>query len=89
MYQAIYATSVIENYLYTTTTKENSKFHKNTLPHDIIFTKEDASNSYEKMGVFSREYNIHYRVCVVDGILLRERKWGESVTEGCYEDDRY
>ena len=34
-----YATSVVAKYLDTATIKENSKFHQNTLPHDMIFTK--------------------------------------------------
>ena len=34
-----YATSIVSNYLDTATTKENPKFHKTNLPHDIVFTK--------------------------------------------------
>ena len=34
-----YATSVVTKYLDTDTIKENSKYHKTTLPHDMIFTK--------------------------------------------------
>ena len=49
VYQAIYDTSVVENYLYTATIKENSKFHKTTLPHDIIFAEEYASSSDEQV----------------------------------------
>ena len=37
--QARYATSVFANYLDNSTIKESSKFHNNTLPHDMIFTK--------------------------------------------------
>ena len=37
--QARYDTSVIEKYLDTFTIKENYKFHKTTLPHNMIFTK--------------------------------------------------
>ena len=58
-----YATSVIAKYL-DTATKKKSKFRKTTLPHDMIFTKEDASNSDEWVELLSREYNIHYRACV-------------------------
>ena len=36
--QARYNISVVEQYLDIATKKENSKFHKSTLPHDIIFT---------------------------------------------------
>ena len=53
--QAIYATYVVENYLDTATIKENRKFHKITLPHDIVFTKEDASTNDEQVKVLSRE----------------------------------
>ena len=54
MYQAIYPTSVVANYLDTVTMKENSKFHKATLPHDMIFTKEYSSISDEQVAVLSR-----------------------------------
>ena len=46
MDQARYGTSVVEKYLGTATIKENSKFHKTTLPNDMIFTKEYSSTSY-------------------------------------------
>ena len=36
--KARYSTSVAENYLDTATIKENSKFHKTTSPHAMIFT---------------------------------------------------
>ena len=65
-----YATSVVVNYLDNSKIKENSKIHKTTLPYDIIFTKENASTSVEKMEVLSRYYNIHYRDCVESIIYL-------------------
>ena len=40
-----YATPVVEKYLDTFTIKENSKFHKTTLNHDMIFTKSYDSDS--------------------------------------------
>ena len=43
--QSRYATSIVAKYLDTATKKENSKFYKTTFPHDMIFTKEYASNS--------------------------------------------
>ena len=52
--QARYATSVVAKYLETSTIKENSKFHKTTSPHDIIFNKEDNYISDEQVKVFSR-----------------------------------
>ena len=64
MYHSRYAAYVVAKYLDTTTIKEKPRFHKTNLPHDMIFTKEDASNSDEKLEVLSIEYNIHYRACV-------------------------
>ena len=43
--QARYYSSVVEKYIVTDTIKENSNYHKTTLTHDMIFTKEDASTS--------------------------------------------
>ena len=37
--QARYATFFVEKYLDTATIKENSNFHKTTLPHKMTFTK--------------------------------------------------
>ena len=60
-YHSRYAKYVVAKYLDTATIKQNSKFHKTTLPHDMIFTKEDDSTSNEKAEVFSIDYNTHYR----------------------------
>ena len=68
--QARYATSVVENYLYTATVKVSNKFYKTTLPVDTIFTKEDVSTSDEKIEKLTREYNIHYRACIGTLIYL-------------------
>ena len=57
--QSRYCTSIFWNYLDTATIKENSKYHKTTLPHNIIFTKEDVYSSDEQVEVLSRYYNIH------------------------------
>ena len=70
MYQAIYDTSVVAKYPDTATIKENSNFRNNTLHHYIIFTKEYASTIDEQVEMFSREYRIHYRDCVVLLIYL-------------------
>ena len=51
VYQVRYATSVSENYLDIDTIKEKSKYHDTTLPHDMIFTKEYASNNDEQVEV--------------------------------------
>ena len=68
VYQYRYATSLVENDIDTPIIRENSKFHKNTFPRDIIFTKEDYYNSYEKVEVMSIEYNIQYRACMISFI---------------------
>ena len=60
MNQARYATSIFSNYLDTTIIKENSKYHKTILPHDIIFTKENAFTSDEKVEVLSTDNKINY-----------------------------
>ena len=39
VYQASYDTAVVSDYPDTATVKENPKFHKTTLPHDMIITK--------------------------------------------------
>ena len=39
------------------------KFHKTTLPHDMVSPKEDASTSDEHVEKLSREYNIKYKAC--------------------------
>ena len=48
-----YATYVVINDLHTDTMKK-SKFHNTTLPHDMIFTKEYTSTSYEQVELLSR-----------------------------------
>ena len=62
--QARYYTSVVSNYIDTATIKENFKFYRTTLPHDMTFTKYDTYTSDEQVEVFSREYKIYYRACV-------------------------
>ena len=42
-------TSFVAKYLDTDTIKENSIFHKNNLPHDMIFTKYDDSTRDEQV----------------------------------------
>ena len=39
VYQYRYSTSAFAKYLDTAKIKQKSKFDKNTLPHDMIFTK--------------------------------------------------
>ena len=64
MDQAIYATSIVAKYVSTATVKVSNKFYKTTLPADMIFTKEYVSTSDEQIENLTREYNIHYRVCI-------------------------
>ena len=59
-----YATSVVAKYLDNSRIKESSKFHKTTLYHDTIFTKEDASTSDKNVEVLYIEYNINYISCL-------------------------
>ena len=47
--QSRYAISVVAIYLDTGTVKVNNKFYNTTPPDDMIFTKEDVSNSDEKV----------------------------------------
>ena len=55
VHQDRYDTSDITKYLSTTTIKENQNFHKTTLSHDMIFTREDNSASEKQVEVLFRE----------------------------------
>ena len=68
--QDTYATSIVDNYLDTATVKTISKFYKTTFPSDMIITKADASTSDEQVDKLTREFNIHYKVCIVSLIYL-------------------
>ena len=39
-------------------------FYKTTFSSDMIFTKDDASTSYEKVEKLTREFNIQYKACI-------------------------
>ena len=54
----------------TDTVKTSKKFYNTTFPSDIIFTKSDASTSDEQVEKLTREFNIHYRVCIGSLIYL-------------------
>ena len=60
-----YANYFFAKYLDTATVKVSTKFYKNTLPADMIFTKEDVSTNDEQVENLTREYNIYYRACIV------------------------
>ena len=70
MYQARYATSIVAKYLDTAIVKVSKKFYKKKLLADMIFTKEYLSTSDEQVEKLTREYNIHYRSCIVSLIYL-------------------
>ena len=48
------------------------------MPVDIIFTKEDSSNSDEQVEKLNREFNIHYRACIGSLICLFSTRVGFS-----------
>ena len=52
----------------------SNKFYNTTLPADMIFTKEDVSTSDEQIENLTREYNIHYRSCIVSLIYLVSKR---------------
>ena len=68
--QARYDTSIVANYLDFSTVRKSKRFHKTTLPSDIIFAKADASTSDEQVEKLTREFNIHYRACIISLIYL-------------------
>ena len=68
--QARYATSVVAKYLDTATVKASTKFYKTTFPSDMIFTKYDASTTDDQVEKLTREFNIHYRDCIISLVYL-------------------
>ena len=68
--QAKYSTSIVDTFLDTATVNTSTKFFKTNLSPDIIFTKSDASTSDEKVENLTREFNVHYRACIVSLIYL-------------------
>ena len=49
-----YATYIVAKYLDTDIVKVSNKFYKTTFPADMIFTKEDVSNSDEQVEKLTR-----------------------------------
>ena len=68
--QSIYATSIVEKYLNTTTVKSSKRFYNTTLTSDMIFTKSDTSSSDDQVEKLTREFNIHNRECCGSFIYL-------------------
>ena len=54
-----YANSIATRYLDNATVKKSKRFYKTTLSYDMIFTKDYASTSDEKVQNLTRELNIH------------------------------
>ena len=75
VYQARYATYIVEKYLDTVTVKTSAKFYKTTYPYDMIFTKSYAAISDEKFGKLTRELNTHYRYCIGSLIYFYLQEW--------------
>ena len=63
--QAKYVTSIVAKYLDTATVTKSTHFYKKNLPSDMIYIKSDASTSDDKVERLTREFNIHYRACIV------------------------
>ena len=63
--QTRYATFIVTKYVDTATVKTRTTFYKTTVACDMIFTKDDASTSDEKVEKITREFNIHYRTCIL------------------------
>ena len=68
--RARHATSFVAKYLDTATDKSSTKFYKTTFQYDMIFTKYDKSTSDEQVEKLTRQFNIHYRVCIGSLVYL-------------------
>ena len=64
VYQSRYAAYAVAKYLDTATVNKSTRFYKTTCTSDMIFTKADASTSYEQVQKLTREFNIHYIACI-------------------------
>ena len=63
VYQAIYATSVVDKYMGTTTINTSTKFYIISLFHPI-FTKAGEYSSDNQLEKLTKEFNIHYIACI-------------------------
>ena len=72
--QDIYATSVVDKYLDTSTVETSTKFYNTTFPSDMIFTKEDAYTSHEQVEKLNWEFNIHYRYFIGSLVYLLSKR---------------
>ena len=78
--QAICATSIVDRYFDTDTVKTSSNVYKNTLKSDMIFTKDNESNSDDQVEKLTREFSIHYRDCIGSLIYFLSRRVDLSFT---------
>ena len=63
-------TSIVTKYLDTVTVTKSARFHKTTLPSDMICTKDATFNSDEQVDKLTKEFNIQYRACIGSLIYL-------------------
>ena len=65
-----YATSIVAKYLDTAIVKASTQFYNTTWQSDMIFIKDDTSNSDEQVEKLTRELIIHYKYCIGSFIYL-------------------
>ena len=70
LYKDIYATSIVDKYLYTSTVQTSTKFYKTTFPYNMVFTKADACTNDEQVEKFNRELDIYHRSCIIALVYL-------------------
>ena len=70
VFQARYASSIVDKYLDNAIVKTSTKFYNTTFPYGMIFTKDDASTSDDQVEKLSREFNINYRAYIGSLIYL-------------------
>ena len=69
------------NYLDTETVKKSKNVYNTTLTYDMIFTKDDVSNSDEKVDKLTSELNIHSRAYIGSLIYLLSTRVDLSLAE--------
>ena len=73
--QARYATSIVAKYLDIDTVKVSTKFYNTTLPYDMIFTKDDTSNSDEKVESLTRKSTFITELVLVHLFIYCLHEW--------------
>ena len=74
VYKDRYDTSIVSKYFDTAAVKTSEKFYKTTLTSGMIFTKADVYTSDEQVDNLIKEFNIHYRACIVSFIYLLSKR---------------